>query len=339
MHTNTSYAYSAETGQWLGTYVPKKDDGKTPVNMWTLLYGEMVAGLDGYLYYHARNHIIRRYDPTGRAVPFSSVGNNSIEGFWHGHTRGAGMFVGRDGTIYVPSAADNRKLEHMKVKVIGADGKVRNDALIEVHNARMGGIAVDRAGNVYLGAQAVPKAGRIPAWFAGKLPDDSEARHPGNDYRQYATIFKFPPTGGKIAPDPRGEWVGHCQYKTVSLSVSGALWTKRLGCIGSHGRELGCHCETTRFDVDGFGRLFAPDVFRFCVYVLDPAGNEIARFGAYGNMDSRGSGSPVPVPQIPFGWPLSVECAGGRVFVADVVNRRVVGVRFEHAASGECPVP
>jgi hypothetical protein len=56
-------------------------------------------------------------------------------------------------------------------------------------------------------------------------------------------------------------------------------WTRRIGYVGSHGKELGCHCETTRFDIDGYDRLFAPDIFRFRVCVLDSAGNEITHFG------------------------------------------------------------
>jgi len=338
MHTNTSFVYSAATGEYVGTYVPKKADGKDE-NMWSLLYGEMIAGADGNLYVNSRSNTIRRYDADGKQIPFASTGTNVIEGFWHGHTRTAGMFIDEAGTIYVPAAAANRKLERMKIKVVGADGKVRNENLIEVHGARMGGIAVDREGNIYIGAQAVPRDSRIPAWFAGKLPADSAERHPSNDYKQYASIFKFPPSGGKIVADKSGKYVGQCQYDPTRLTVKDALWVRRLGYIGSHGHEIGCHCETTRFDLDGFGRLFVPDVFRFRVYVLDSAGNEITHFGSYGNMDSRGPGSPVPSPEIAFGWPLSVECAGGRVFVADLVNRRVVAVKFEHAAEATCSIP
>jgi hypothetical protein len=55
-------------------------------------------------------------------------------------------------------------------------------------------------------------------------------------------------------------------------------------------------------------------------------------------MDSRGPGSPVPEPETPFGWPLSVDCSGGKAFVADVVNRRVVAVKFGHAAEETCAV-
>jgi hypothetical protein len=91
--------------------------------------------------------------------------------------------------------------------------------------------------------------------------------------------------------------------------------------------------------VDDFGRLFVPDVFRFCVYVLDGEGNEITRFGSFGNMDSRGPDSPVPEPHIAFGWPLSVELAGEQAFVADTVNRRIVSVRMAYAATDKCPLP
>ncbi len=102
---------------------------------------------------------------------------------------------------------------------------------------------------------------------------------------------------------------------------------------------MGCHCETTRFDIDGYDRVFAPDLFRFRVYCLDSAGNEIAHFGAYGNMDSRGAESPVPEPKIPWAWPLSVECGGGKVYVADVVNKRIVAVGFGHAAEETAALP
>ncbi len=111
-----------------------------------------------------------------------------------------------------------------------------------------------------------------------------------------------------------------------------------MGYAGSHGKELGCYCETSRFDINGYDRLFVPDLFRFRVYVLDSNGNEITHFGSYGNMDSRGPGSPVPEPEIAFGWPLSTECANDRVYTADVVNKRVVAVKFEFAVTEECAI-
>jgi hypothetical protein len=96
---------------------------------------------------------------------------------------------------------------------------------------------------------------------------------------------------------------------------------------------------TSRFDMDEYGRLFVPDVFRFSVGVVDAAGNEITRFGAYGNVDSAGSSSAVPTPDIPFGSPNAVAVSGDNVYVADRKNRRVVVMRLRHAAEQTCPIP
>ncbi|MHC4916617.1 MAG: hypothetical protein ACYTGB_14105 [Planctomycetota bacterium] len=343
----SSLAFNVDTGEPAGLFTPLRADGKMRENVWSLLYGDAAAGADGKMYYHARSHMVRRYDAAGKRLPYREAKKdekgNSDDGYltdlWHGHTRGTGLFVDRAGTVYIPAGVGNRKLDDMKVKVIAADGKVLNDCAVHVQNSRMGGIAVDSKGNIYLGAQCAPKASRIPKWFAGKLPKDSPAKHPSIDYKNYATLFKFPPTGGAIVLDPKGEWNCVAQYAHKSATVKNAIWTRRIGYVGSHGKELGCHCETTRFDVDGYDRIFAPDLFRFRVYCLDSAGNEIAHFGSYGNMDSRGAESPVPEPEIPWAWPLSVECGRDKVFVADVINKRVVAVRFEHAAEETAALP
>ena len=334
-HRNASLAYSVETGAYLGRYAPKDAAGKEE-NLWKLIYGEVVVGKDERMYYHAAG--FRRYDREGKWTPFETTTNGVIDGIFHGHTREAGFFIDRTGKIWAPSGTANRNLEDMKVRVYGADGKMINDCALHVQGARMGGIVVDRAGNIYVGAQAVPKDEPIPKAFVGRLPADSPAQHPSNDYKQNAMLYKFPPTGGGILKDDQGTFTAIAQYARTSVTVKNALWMKRVGYVGSHGDELGCHCETTRFDIDDYGRIFVPDIFRFRVCVFDGEGNELAAFGSYGNMDSRGPGSPIPEPEIPFGWPLSVNCGAGRAFVADLVNRRVVAVRFEHAVIENCEV-
>jgi len=335
-HSNTSLAYSADTGEYLGGYTPQTAAGKAE-NLWNLIYGEAVVGKDSRMYYKAGGNL-RRYDSAGKPVPFASAEKGFLPGIFHGHTREAGFFINPAGTIWMPYAQADRALEDMKVKIIGPDGKTLKDSVLQVQGARLGGIAADRAGNIYIGAQAVPKNERIPKAYADKLPADGPAHHPSLEYKQNAMIYKFPPEGGGIIKDDKGDFTAIAQYARTSVTVKNALWMKRLGYIGSHGDELGCHCETTRFDLDGYDRLFAPDIFRFRVCVLDGAGNEITSFGSYGNMDSRGPGSPVAVPEIPFGWPLSVNCGGGKAFVADLVNRRVVAVKFGHAVEEICPV-
>jgi hypothetical protein len=200
-----------------------------------------------------------------------------------------------------------------------------------VQGERIGGYAADRAGNVYIGAHVQPKDERVPKAFAGKLPADGPTHHPGYDYLHVGMLLKFPPEGGAIAFDEKGDHVATAQYARKNVTLKNVIWTRRLGYVGNHGHELGCHCETTRFDIDRYDRVFMPDPFRFRVCVLDSEGNELTSFGSYGNMDSRGPASPVPEPEIPFGWPLSVDWSNGKAYVADVVNRRIVAVKLDHA--------
>jgi hypothetical protein len=75
------------------------------------------------------------------------------------------------------------------------------------------------------------------------------------------------------------------------------------------------------------------------VGVLDTAGNLIAWFGAYGNQDSAGPGSLVPVPAIPMAWPQSVAVDDSTAYIGDRLNRRVVRVRLRYAAEATCELP
>ena len=336
MHTNASFAYHADTGEPLGLFTPTAD-GRKAENMWQLLYGEMVAGQDGNVYVLTET-VIRRYDADGRPLPFASAQSHFMPGFPHGHTRAAGLFIDREGRITAPAGADNRKIADMHVRVLGPDGKVLEESVLRVQNARLGGIAVDREGNVYLGAQVAPKGRRIPDWAEGKLPPDGPEHHPSIDYKQCGAILKFPPRGGAILSDPKGACEAHLAWKQEGpVRLENALWMRRIG-LHPVKHEIGCYCETTRFDIDAYGRLFVPDVYRFCVVVLDANGNELARLGTFGNMDSRGPGSPVPEPALTFAWPLSVECARDRLYVADLVNRRVVAADLPCAVTRTCPI-
>ena len=92
-----------------------------------------------------------------------------------------------------------------------------------------------------------------------------------------------------------------------------------------------CLCESSRFDVDGFGRSFFPDAGLFRVGMIDTNGNEIGWFGSYGNPDAS-------APEI-FWWPHAVAVGDDAVFVADRLNRRVARLKLGHQAEAVCPVP
>jgi len=75
--------------------------------------------------------------------------------------------------------------------------------------------------------------------------------------------------------------------------------------------------------------------------MLDNAGNEIVRFGHYGNPDSQGSDkdSAVKKPEIPLGWPMTAAATeSGHVYIGDYLNARVVREDLKPAAEDLCEV-
>ncbi|PCJ52376.1 MAG: hypothetical protein COA79_23785 [Planctomycetota bacterium] len=299
--------------------------------------GELVGGKDGLLYLQSscQDNVVIRVDKSGKGVPFETNGKFAIEGFPYGHARQTGLFVDRFGKIFVPTGVASRKIDPMSLKIVSPSGKILNEKAVEIQGARCAGVAVDNEKNIYLGAQVVSANALLPNWVKGRLPKKGITEECIKTYRMAGSIFKFPPKGGGIFRDANGKYVGIPVRKPVNVTLKNVLWTKRLGLISTH--YVGCSCETTRFSNDAFGRIYVPDTLRFSVVVLDTAGNIIERIGSYGNMDSRGQGT--LGPEIAFAWPLSAVCGEGKVFVSDLLNNRLVGVRFEHAVVKECIIP
>ncbi|MFO7898006.1 MAG: hypothetical protein R6V58_02975, partial [Planctomycetota bacterium] len=96
--------------------------------------------------------------------------------------------------------------------------------------------------------------------------------------------------------------------------------------------DPGCICWNSRLAVDPYGRVFAPNVFLFCVEMLGPDGNRIGRIGSYGNSDD-GLGDE---PRIAFAWPAYVDVRGGKVFVSDPSTRRIAVIAFDYAGGATC---
>ena len=91
--------------------------------------------------------------------------------------------------------------------------------------------------------------------------------------------------------------------------------------------------------VDQHGRVFLPDMVACRVTVLDTNGNRIRWIGAYGNMDSRGKGSPIPDPQIAFSSIKMVTGANSRQLrVADDNNGWVSVIALDYATEKRIPV-
>jgi len=352
---------------------------------------EVVADRQGNLYVtRGWKLLLERLDPAGKPLPWPATGTNRL-GPWPMGTdsrdqalwaRSKGPNVGDRGHVIAPNGdlyvIVMSQYGVGRLDVYGPDGALKREGLIRniIHGAS--GLAVDRAGNIYLGVNIKPLKGAIypfgfddhaPTrawvwWHSGRYPWRRLDRETGRPwcypyYNAYlyhwGAVLKFSPKGGRFwqwstdkrkpAPAPKlpPEAVRYrTGYLNQSAAVEGALWrVGGLGPVPSSGLNWGdpsCTCWNARLAVDDYGRVFVPDPFRFSVEMLDTNGNHIARIGRYGNADSAGPRSAVPEPAIAFGWPAFVAAGGGKVYVSDCVNRRVAMVRFEHAANAACAI-
>jgi hypothetical protein len=224
-----------------------------------------------------------------------------------------------------------------KILLFDAGGKVVNHSLVDGLTAGACSPRIDNAGNIYVADCSKPAGQVVPPGLKGKvsegkrLPDGSRNWYPA----VCASIIKFPPIGGKLRDGGARTTVGY--GGSHDLNLAGALW-QRGGVSGAplHGGVGGayyCSCEQMRFDVDGFGRVFAPDVVRFQVVVMDTDGKAIGRFGTYGNADVQAKGA-----ALRFAWPLYVAAGDRAVYVGDILNRSVVRVLIAYAAEETVPV-
>ena len=229
----------------------------------------------------------------------------------------------------------------------------------------------DQAGNIYVAEQVKPAGEFCPEEFRdlvgevklGVKYSKSKGTPRGAVLSMYGSVLKFSPKGGMIEHFPGGSpangkkgkkpnvpFVGEPRLdpalKTVEASwhkgdnyqwprpakVTGALWMK-LGI--SHIPLFYCNCETTRFDVDEFGRVWYPDLGRFRVCVLDTNGNGIAEFGRYGNADF-----PTEPGQedYPLAWLIGVGVTDRYVYTGDSINKRLQRAKVVYATEETCAV-
>jgi len=170
-----------------------------------------------------------------------------------------------------------------------------------------GGVRFDLAGNLYVGY--VDRKPTAP------LRGFENERHLSGIGR----IHKYAPTGslesGNLFPEPPS---GPSHTYDV---LYGAFETK-------------CVTRSPRFGVDGYGRIYYPTNILPRVTVIDNAGNEILHFGTYGNRDSMGglAGDLVPTKDIPLGLPNSVDATDNYIYVADLVNLRILRLKKHYEA-------
>jgi DNA-binding beta-propeller fold protein YncE len=330
--------------------------------------------MDGY-----GTNSLSRYTPDGKPLAFEALGSNKLPtGVYRGYGPNMGLrghCVAPNGDIYL-IRSNNYGLEDgtaARVDLFGPDGKLKKGGLVQGLGSGDCGLAVDAAGNVYVGLNVKSKEQPYPEAFMGKVSAEpyvwwrkGKREVPwhymySNPYLyHWGSVLKFGPEGGTVyghvasgskekppalasaAGAPAGAESLVSGYLARELKITGMKWRyPGCGIIPTSDVNWGdpaCVCMTSHLAGDEYGRVFAPNPFRFSVEMLDTAGNQLSRIGRYGNADSAGPGGKAPEPEIAFAWPVFVSTADGKVYVADPDNRRVTVVKFDHAAEETCEV-
>ncbi len=165
-----------------------------------------------------------------------------------------------------------------------------------------GGVRFDLHGNLYVG-------------YVDKKPTAIMKGFEGDRFAEaMGRIHKFTPTGTMESGN---------LFPKVPAGPS-TIYDVQFGAF-----NCDCITRTPRFSVDGFGRIYYPTNIAQRVTVMDNSGNEILHFGTYGNRDSMGglAGDRVPTQGIPLAFPNSVEATDNYIYVADMVNLRLLRIK------------
>ncbi|NLF73655.1 MAG: hypothetical protein GX575_31840 [Candidatus Anammoximicrobium sp.] len=263
------------------------------------LFIDSIFGKDGRVYRWKLGKggvEILRFDRDGNPAPFAATGTNALfvdhpmqVGFWHDVYHG--LEVDRHGNIYYVAKAD-------------VDASARPVSAYD---------AVRRQVNVYDARGEVKTRGLLRLDAVRGIQVDDEGRlyvlhRPAErPWEDYLALAKFSPSGGEPLWSRR--WDSYYGFAQVSNPP--------------------CHCTAFRLhqSLDDKGYLYAAG--KYSVQVIDAATGElVGEFGSYGNLDCQGKGSQFPHPELPFGTIAALSVWRDRLFVVDVVNRRIVKCRI-----------
>ena len=297
------------------------------------LFIDSVFGKDGMVYRWKLGEdgvSVLRFDRAGNPVPFASTGSHelfvdrtAVKGrmYEKAHLRKqltcwwdvySGLDVDHEGNIYYLNK-QQRYVEsgmmlpcyalHRQLDVYDSSGELIQEALLDLTSVK--GIQVDKEGYLYI--VHIPSDGSPPE----ERIDRSDAGPPNRYPMRAFALSKFAPTGGE------------------------PLWSRPWD--GDHGMGFippnpHCICSTHRINqaLDDNGYIYLAT--KHSVQVIDTeSGDLVGEFGSYGNADCRGAGSEYPHPALPFGSISSLAVWEDKLFVLDVLNRRLVKCNITYA--------
>lgn len=296
------------------------------------LFLDSIFGKDGRVYRWKLGEdgvSLLRYDRAGKPLPFASTGKREllvdpvpIKGRFYekAHLRKqltcwwdvySGMDIDSEGNIYYANKQD-RYVEsgmmlpryglHRQLDVYDSSGKLKQKALLDLTSVK--GIQVDEQGNLYI--VHIPSDGTPPE----KRIDRAVAKAPNRYPMRSFALSKFAPTGGE------------------------PIWSQPWD--GDHGMGFippnpHCICSTHRVNqaLDDKGYIYMAT--KQSVQVIDTeTGKVVGEFGSYGNADCKGKGSAYPHPELPFGSISGLALWKDKLFVMDVLNRRLAKLNITY---------
>jgi hypothetical protein len=241
--------------------------------------------------------------------------------------------VDADGNVYVRDAARGQRWHKAtptdKVPCAGvirkysADGRIAEEAVCRLFNTG-GGAAVDSRGCFYALELPLTNWNNVVHNFAAAIGDKSFGREPRRGGERIRTQSGF---AHLVKMDARGG----------SRNTEAELWAHRGGSCTNGG---GCYCDWPDMHVaiDAADRIFVADVDLHMVKILDTAGNMVARFGRWGNADTK-PGPDGSARALGFRLIYCVTAAGDSVYVSDKDLRRIANVKMAYRTSSEAAVP
>lgn len=286
-----------------------------------------IYGANGYPIEAASGTPVRRYKPDFSApLPYANTDSNAatcrifFEASTNAGNNHRGMAVSWQGKIAVATYIESLYGHDNNAIFIFPDTGYEypdssfagGTAIITNLGSWSSGVKFDAAGNVYVGTN---------------IHGTDWSTVPGFE----TDVYSLGTHSGSV--------VKYAAGTTGSISGNAAVGAERVypQPFGTYsgGDYSNCPCRNPRFDVDPFGRLYIPNAADHRVSVADNAGNTLAAFGSYGNIDSRGGlsgpGETCAEPAFPLGYPLSVAASEDYIYVGDYLNQRIVRVQKVYA--------
>jgi hypothetical protein len=332
---------------------------------------QLVAAPDGSLVTYGWNVGLRRLDRNGKPLAWQGRDSNAINYSGIMTFMQRNMALPNMEDIFIILPAEYRKDpkqsggDYSAVNVLGTDGATKRTV---VWQCTVGAVLrMDAKGNIYLAEMLKPTDRVYPEFLDGKIGTFNRSKSVGGlggnpegsaafwESNMYGSIVKFPPSGGviwyntnlpacvegtlpeELKSKPRQTFGTHIGYGYKPVQVQGAEWV-RFG-FSPYGLTRGagfCMCEGAGFDVDGWGRVFYPNLGQFRIEMVDNANNWIGAFGKYGNADSGGKDASVKIPALPLAWPTYVAVSDDYAYVNDTLANRVVRVKLSAAVTETC---